>query len=313
MRNKSIDVLRVLCAFLIVCIHIPFNIIGGGYYVALTRIGVPIFLMISGYYYKNDKAKRQIKKTAILFIEANLLYCAWRIFYGLISGSFPALNFESLIKFVLLNESPFSGHLWYLGAILYTLVVVYLFDKAGVKKLLYWMAPVLIIGDLVLGKYSLLVFGKEYSYLLVRNWLFTGIPFFSIGMLMREKKVRIGSWGIPVFIFATLLERFLLVNNNVNAVRDQYISTTFLAISVFSFALEYKGEVNDKLAKIGCDYSNWIYIIHPLFITLFSFIIKRIGMDKLWGYVGPMVVFFSSLLFVAIVSETRKKLIKTVS
>lgn len=30
MRYKSIDALKVICAFLIVCIHIPFNIIGGG-------------------------------------------------------------------------------------------------------------------------------------------------------------------------------------------------------------------------------------------------------------------------------------------
>lgn len=306
MRNNSLDVLKAICAFLVVCIHVPFDIIGGGYYIALTRIGVPIFFMISGYFYNTNNAKKQIKKIAVLLIWANGIY----LIYGLISYNYPTINFKSILIFLLLNESPFSGHLWYLGAILYTLIVVYLFDKAEVKKFLYWMTPILIIADLVLGKYSLLLFGREFPYLFVRNWLFTGIPFFSIGMLMREKKLRICSWGIPAFIGTTILERFLLNSNNMNAVRDQYISTTFLAITVFSFALEYKGAVNDKLAKIGREYSTWIYIIHPLFITLFSFVIKRIGMDKLWGYVGPIVVFVSSLLFVSIVSETRKKLIQ---
>ena len=282
----------------------------GGYYIALTRIGVPIFLMISGYFYNKDNVKSQIRKIAVLLIEANSIYLIFGLLAGFITGNFPSISFKSLMLFFLLNESPFSGHLWYFETILYTLVVVYLFDKIELKRLLYWMTPILIIGDLVLGKYSLLIFGREFSYLYVRNWLFTGIPFFSIGMLMREKKLRIGSWGIPVFIFTTFLERFLLVSNNVNATRDQYISTTFLAIAVFSFALEYKGAVNDKLANIGRDYSTWIYVIHPLFITSFSFIIKRIGMDKLWGYVGPIVVFISSLLFVAIASETRRKLIQ---
>ena len=264
--------------------------------------------MISGYFYNRDNVKSQIKKIIMLLIEANCIYFMFGLFCGFITHNFPTISYKSMMALLLLNDSPFSGHLWYFGAILYTLVVVYLFDKIGLKRILYWMTPILIIGDLILGKYSLLIFGKEFSYLLVRNWLFTGIPFFSIGMLLQEKKLRIGSWGIPVFIGTTILERFLLVNNNMNAVRDQYISTTFLAISVFSFALEYKGAVSDKLAKIGRDYSTWIYIIHPLFITLFSFVIKRIGMDKLWGYVGPIVVFVSSLLFVAIVSETRNKL-----
>ena len=30
MRNKSIDVLKLICSFLIVCIHIPLEIGGGG-------------------------------------------------------------------------------------------------------------------------------------------------------------------------------------------------------------------------------------------------------------------------------------------
>ena len=279
-----------------------------GDYIAITRIGVPIFLMISGYFYNKNNMKIQIRKIAVLLIEANSIYLIFGFLCGFITGNFPNISFKSLMLFFLLNESPISGHLWYFGAILYTLVVVYLFDKIGLKRLLYWMTPVLIIGDLVLGKYSLLIFGREFPYLLVRNWLFTGIPFFSIGMLMREKKLRIGSWGIPVFIGTTFLERFLLFSNNMNAVRDQYISTTFLAISVFSFALEYKGTVNDKLAKIGREYSSWIYIIHPLFITLFSSVIKRVGINHIWNYIGPIVVFVSSLLFVAFVSEARKKL-----
>lgn len=33
---------------------------------------------------------------------------------------------------------------------------------------------------------------------------------------------RIGSWGIPVFALAIILERYLPVSNNLNATRDQY-------------------------------------------------------------------------------------------
>ena len=303
MRYKSIDALKVICAFLIVCIHIPFNIIGGGYYVALTRIGVPIFLMISGYFYKKDQAKRQIKKIAILFIEANLMYCLWDLIYGLLSGNNPVINIKSLVKFVILNESPF------LGAILYTLIIVYLLDKIGCKKVLYWITPALLIGDLIIGKYSILLFGREFPYILVRNWLFVGIPYFSIGMMMKENRIRIGKWGILLFTLATVLERYLLVSNGLNATRDQYISTTFLAIAVFSFALDYKGNVSDTVAKIGRDYSTWIYIIHPIFITIFTWLMSKIGAQQVWGYIGPIVIFVVSLMFVASTSHIKNKVI----
>ena len=270
---------------------------------------MPIFLMISGYFYRKEKAIGQIKKIGTLFIEANLLYVAWSLLYGPVSGNYPAVGIKAVLKFVFLNASPFGGHLWYLGAILYVLIVVYVVDKTGVRRTLYYLTPALLLIDLVLGKYSLLIFGREFPYILVRNWLFTGIPFFALGMLMKEKpKFRIAWWGISVFALTTILERYLLVSNNLNATRDQYISTTFLAIAVFSFALEYKGEVNEKIAKAGRDYSAWIYIIHPIFITCYGFIVRRIGLESIWDYIGTVAVFLTSLIFVKIVNEGKKRI-----
>ena len=267
--------------------------------------------MISGYFYGKEKAIGQIKKIGILFIEANLLYIAWSLLYGTVSGNYPSVGIKAVLKFFFLNVSPFGGHLWYLGAILYVLIVVYVVDKTGVRRTLYYLTPALLLTDLVLGKYSILIFGREFPYILVRNWLFTGISFFALGMLMREKKgFRIPVWGIPVFMVTTILERYLLVANGLNATRDQYISTTFLAIAVFSFALEYRGEVNEKIAKLGQECSTWIYIIHPIFITCYGFVVRRIGLESIWNYTGTVVVFITSLIFVKIADEGRRKLIR---
>ena len=266
--------------------------------------------MISGYFYRKEKAVGRIKKIGILFIEANLLYIAWSLLYGTVSGNYPSVGIKAVLKFFFLNVSPFGGHLWYLGAILYVLIVVYVVDKTGVRRTLYYLTPLLLLTDLVLGKYSLLIFGREFPYILVRNWLFTGIPFFALGMLMREKKgLRIPVWGVPLFAVTTILERYLLVSNDLNATRDQYLSTTFLAIAVFSFALDYKGKVNEKIAKAGRDYSTWIYIIHPIFITCYGFVTRRIGLESIWSYTRTIVVFLTSLIFVKIVNEGKKKLI----
>ena len=49
-RNTGIDILRFICAFLVVCIHAPFPGIIGGCVKAVSRIAVPIFFMSTGYF-----------------------------------------------------------------------------------------------------------------------------------------------------------------------------------------------------------------------------------------------------------------------
>ena len=76
-------------------------------------------------------------------------------------------------------------------------------------------------------------------------------------------------------------------------------------LAVFSFALDYKGKVNESIEKIGKDYSTWIYIIHPIFITIFTWLMSKIGAQQVWGYIGPIVIFVVSLMFVASTSHIK--------
>lgn len=93
---------------------------------------------------------------------------------------------ENVLKFIAFNESPLKGHLWYLGAILYVLIIMHIFDKLKIEKCLVFAAPFLLMGDLILGKYSVLLLGREFPYILVCNFLFVGIPYFCIGRLIRS-------------------------------------------------------------------------------------------------------------------------------
>ena len=72
-RADNIDILKAICAFLIVCIHAPFPGVIGEYFKALTRIAVPVFFMITGYFYFDVEEKhgeiRQIKKIFNLVLE----------------------------------------------------------------------------------------------------------------------------------------------------------------------------------------------------------------------------------------------------
>lgn len=294
----------------------------GSYFTTLTRIAVPIFFMITGYFYvdvvKRGRENSQIKKLLKLAIEANILYLLWDCFYAVVSRNSDffqsSFSFKNLLIFLLLNESPLSGHLWYLGAILYTLIIVLIIDKLDCRKILYYLTPLLLFGDLVLGKYSTVILGREFSHILVRNFLFVGIPYFCIGFLIRngmgrriEKKAL--SCLIVAFSVTSILERFLLVNIGMNATRDHYISTTFLAVTVFLFALKYDGH-EGFLSAIGRKHSTWLYILHPIFITCLGTVSNKVGIYGVYKYIAPIIVYIATLVFLVIIEKCKNRVLK---
>ena len=211
---------------------------------------------------------------------------------------------------------------------MYVLIITAIANKLRITKVLYWLTPVLLILDLVLGKYSLVLFNREFPYVLVRNFLFVGIPYFCIGRMIREgvgQKINKNTTVLLIFIFSltTCTERFILVSADMNPTRDHYISTTFLAIVMFLFALKCgsgKEPINldknivggggywltDLLAIIGRKYSTWLYIFHPIFITCIGAVMNKIGLYGVYKYVAPLVIYVVTIAFLLVVDRMRR-------
>ncbi len=333
-RNHGLDLLKVICAFMIICIHVPFPGLLGEIITPLTRIAVLIFFMISGYYYsyikERQKEKKQIIKIFKLLMSANLLYFFWSLAWTFIKGdSITAyisnvLSLESIYKFIVFNESPFGGHLWYLGSILYVLLIVFAIEIKWTRKVLYPLIPILLLTDLVFGKYSVLLFGTTFPYIFVRNFLFVGLPYFLIGDLLNIYKIKIKNSKALLlsllFVVTTFIEKFALVYFDVNADREHYISTTFLAVCVFLWANNLNIKDNRKLTGIicyvGANLSTYIYIIHPIFITIMSaimnYVSRYIGFDMVYNYMEPFLILlvtaFVSWVYYITVIKAKSKL-----
>lgn len=303
-RYNALDALKCICAFLIICIHIPFPGALGEYVVAISRIGVPIFFMISGFFFCNmiskSKEKSTIKKLFCLVVISNFVYfCVFLLRHNFsISEIF---SLKSLISFFIFNESPFSGHLWYLSAILYTMIIVCIVDKKIGRNKIYFIIPILLLIDLLFGKYSFLLLKFEVPYILLRNFMFVGIPYFLLGDLIYKYKNKIKNIGsarlvllILLFIGLNVIERYLLVKYSVNAARDQYICTTLLALVVFMFTLAINDNVKDNsiLSVIGKKYSMMIYLLHPLVLK----IVVRVFTANSMKYILPIIVFIFTLI-----------------
>ena len=195
-RLYNIDSLKFLCAVLVVFLHVRAHY--QEYILPLTRCAVPCFFIISGYLVFSDEIlkmeghlKRSIKKILWILLWSTVLFAAIRLLFAFKHSDFSFLSWRALGKFVFLNENPFSFHLWYISAYLYTLVIVLFMVLRGRLKWIYYAVPFLLLLDLCLGKYSLVLWHREFPFIWVRNFLCVGIPYFTIGMLIKRFRSRI--------------------------------------------------------------------------------------------------------------------------
>lgn len=312
-RLYNFDILKMVCAILIVFLHVytPYQ----EYILPLTRCAVPCFLIISGFLIYSDnitkleeRLKRGIKRIISIFIWSTAVFMIVKFIFAIHNNDFSFLSFRTLLNFVLFNVNPFGFHLWYLGAYLYTLIIVLVFCKKNKMKYLYCIVPLLLLLDLCFGKYSIVLWHREFPYILTRNFLCVGIPYFCIGMYLSKKKdclSRINNLrfltlgGIVLFSLFSVVENRILINVGMNATRDQYISTTFLAISLFLLFYTFKKETPNLFSRLGEKDSLYIYIFHPLLIYFFSIVNNFLPefWQSIYLYTSPIMIIITTILF----------------
>lgn len=196
-KNHCLNVWKGIAAFAVVLIHCSFPSPVGGMMNGLARFGVPLFFMISGFFSYGrdwDTIKRRIKKSWQLFFTANGVYFFWKLAALLKAGELSAeavwslFSLKRLLDWILWNESPFMGHLWFLGALLYCYLFYGMLVKKGWQERFFPLIPICLAANLLLGE-GLSIIGREISFLWVRNFWLTGLPFFLLGhWFAREQK-----------------------------------------------------------------------------------------------------------------------------
>lgn len=226
---------------------------------------------------------------------------------------------KALFKFLLFNVSPFSAHLWYLGAILYVLVIVYLLYKVCPKHadfILMAAAPLLLVGNIVLGGYALPLFHKEIQYMIIRNYLFMGLPYFAVGLAIRKNDsffVNIKSRHgvllvlfIVALIFSTITEETFLCHLGVSLTREHYISTPFLSILVFCCFIDnsWEGKLR-AICCIGRNHATNIYIVHPMIIHVLDCVLLQKCTHEWYFWLRPIMCYILSIALSILYSKIR--------
>ncbi len=313
-RIISIDILRVLCCFFVVIIHSAdmYNI---GIIRWFSRFAVPLFFIISGYFFEqcnNSKKEMQIKKMFKLSIYAHGFYLVEQICKQIImKENINVHQYFSLKEIFLYNYFPFAEQMWFLIALSISLFIIYIFiykKKIMSNKSILLTSTILIILNLLLGTYSKIFFGINIEPEITRNFLFLGIPFCLLGVVINRKKKELEKVkniylyiSIVLSIIISYIELKIIALYGANSF-ENCVGQVLLSILLFVYALNNKGNNNIKilniLSSIGSEYSLYIYIFHPIINNFISLIINKIDiifLNNIYKMTCPIIVFIISL------------------
>lgn len=285
--NGSLDVFRMIAAFLVVAIHtspLASYSAEGDFFLTriLARIAVPFFFLVTGQFvlseYLSGRKKdflpvgRYLKKILFLYGICMLLYLP----IGIYAGHYAQLTAGSLIRMILFDGNFY--HLWYFPALLTGILLVCVLRRFCSRKTCTLISVFLyllgLLGDSYWGMISgLPVLSAVYNFgfgifSYTRNGIFFAPLFLVMGAQMKpcgrpENRTK----DLAGFLIAFLLmtgEGFFL-----RYLQWQRHDSMYLLLPVCMFFFyRLLLSLNRKPAKVLRNVSAWIYIIHPAMIVV---------------------------------------------
>ena len=327
-RDYGVDLLKAIAAFFVVVIHSHgyLSIYGrelADSLSAISRLGVGVFFMITGYYLPSligrGRLKGHIKKVFVLALWSCLVYLIFNsIYFELRWGDYtePLKNItakENIWIQLILNEVKFEIHLWYLFAAGYSIIFCGVFYNLGKKKALYVIAFVLLIIGLCLQY-------LEKPHYIFRNWIFYGIPYVSIGILIKEQYASLEKieWKYLVIALLASITNCVFEALVYSSYRDYYFLTFLGCATLMICAIRVGPYLNKRVKEgnrwiigivtVGLKYSVYIYIFHFIIKHFLDFIIKIAPIEPFYIYgIFPVLIYLLSLLMAIVWTRFKRR------
>lgn len=324
-RIAYLDVLRVIACLSVIMIHSSahyvikdigsFNFWVGNILDGLARIGVPLFIMISGalmldknYEYSNKKIIKHILRMAMFFVFWSILYC---LIFNVLG---PIIKHDP-VDFAKIISSLIKGHyhLWFVYLIigLYLIVpLLRLWVNDTNKKYVEYFIVLSTIFTYIIPQ--IISIGSNYSNLFVQindiaenslaiKYVGGYTTYFILGWYINNYEIKnkriiyvLGLFGLLISIMGT----YILSNTTGESLQmyeNLYINVLFQTVAVFVVIkdkLKSKKQLNiiNSISK----HSLGIYAIHALIAT-FSYEILEIANINI-AIINIPVVFISSFV-----------------
>ena len=286
-RNLSIDVLKIILAFFVVFLHMNFlketypllsYILVNG----LFRIAVPVFLVITGFYFFHIDNAKKLKKW---LFRTFLLYAIWMLIY---------VSYWKDNEQIWLTIIFGYHHLWYLIGTFFSGLILYFLRNQSSRLLLTLAIFLFLFGYVVQVSGNLHYLNTESDsllndYLLYRNFLFVCFPFLTIGFLINKHRIDISTYKnssllVILSILGVIAEAFF----NYNYISSESTDILFSLIFASPLLFLYCQKIYIKTtSKVLASLSTAIYVVHPLIMK--SEIYKEIQSFKILIFLAILI------------------------
>jgi len=345
----GIDFFRMIAALLVVAIHTsPLSSVSETGNFILTRIvgrvAVPFFMMTSGFFLisryacNDERLKKFVKKTVLIYAAAIVLYIPINVYNDYFAMEYLLPN---LIKDFLFDGTLY--HLWYLPASVFGAAIAWVlvrkFDFHMALLVSFMLYIIGLFGDsyfgisekipVLNGCYQMIFQVSDYT----RNGIFYAPVFFVLGGLAAQQQERIqyeravqerrtAKWekyikNVSGFIFSfvlLLIEALLLRRFEMQRHDSMYLFLLPCTYFLFCILLCWRGKRIGWIRSVSLT----IYIIHPMMIVVLRMIAKLFGLQKVLvensiiHYVAVCITSaLAAFLFHAVKAGTEKRSIDT--
>lgn len=317
-RNQAIEWGRLLASCLVVLLHVPLPGKAAGYIGCLTRMAVPFFFLVSGYFCYGADGKgmaRRLVHIGKLNLSAALLYILWGCLKFRYYGGGTVLDYFRMVfpdwkpvwDFLLVQVNPFAGHLWYLNSLILCqgVLLVYIRCFRG-KRVNY--RPLYALGAVLLAAFFWLSTARQSTvhFFYYRNGWLMGLPLFILGLFLREYggKRTLGS-GILLGTAAAglVLGFFQMVRFGVT---ELPVGTLIAAAAFVLFLAEHPEMPSRRMGKLAGrlgTVSTAVYIAHLAVLDMYEmFLMEPLGTRMGGGeeWLRPFIVLGASLAAAAV-------------
>ncbi len=324
-KNHSLDFIKGIGCIGVVIAHAKFP---GDFGIALGYLAgfyvVPLFFMISGYYSGytdrktvNSSLPRKIKHILLLScisFAAYFLFCFIGFYFEggkqeMIQWLNQTLTFKCLVNFIVFNDLDFikAGQLWFLFTLLYCYLLLYVINRFNLYKIVYYSIPLLLICRILITYFS------RDNWHLESNILFSGLPFFMLGNLLKRKKDYIHKLSNKaLLLLMTGTGIFAILPTWIDLkINIFYMGTMLFAVLIFIYAQNNPQIFRGKIEEFGRKYSLFIYIIHVMCIYIINIISNalKVSDNSLFIYSKPILVVTMACLSAYVFYYIKDKLV----
>lgn len=333
-RWDSIDFIKGVACIAVVFIHVRFPLPFTHPVAAACRFGVPLFLVVSGFFFTSHGAcslastARKLRHALMLGIVSTAALVVLALVQCWLAPCSSALGFirshatvKDAASFFITNApTPPLVHLWFLWALVYCYVFALLWFADG-RRL--WTAGslglILLVGMVLFQEFTrFLPFAPKIPLRglpvsLCHTFAFRALPFFLLGIWLRRHENAVRRCALPNWSFAAfaLTGGFMsVVEWRLFGVSQFYIGSYITVAAMFAWAIRNPGGGVGPVTYIGRNLSLLVYVLHISVLNFLMLALRCLHVDQmlLVRWTLPIMVVILTLLVAFVLDAAWRRI-----